>query len=331
MTLLKKIKKLITPSLLVLLLTSCNTTINDFEKYEKSPILQTEFLPENSEIYKDVPTIIFLPFKSSEARANEIGASSILQTRISNILLSNKLVEIYNRSNIEKLTEEIKLAALQNTTNADLKAINFAIEGEVSSVNFSSTYRDKKFDYNGDMISPAKYYYTASANGVIKIFEIPSLKLIDTIPFSGVAYSSEDANQDGISFAKLNIKSTTKAKQFDTGLAQRALKNGINSVEKKIKSVFAKTGYIIEKRVLKDKTIFLITLGSKDGIKQNTKVKIYQKYQDLNPLTQTSEILEKHIGNGVVADKTEPTKTWIVINNTNPNLIKLGDIVKVVY
>ena len=88
----------------------------------------------------------------------------------------------------------------------------------------------------------------------------------------------------------------------------------------------------MEKRVLEDKAIFLINLGSSDGIKQDDKLQIFQKYSELNPLTGTEDAGIRVIGVGIIADKTEDLKTWIVVKDKKTaSKIRLGDIVKVTY
>ncbi len=212
-----------------------------------------------------------------------------------------------------------------------MDSIDYAIEGEVANVGFSSQYYGAIYFPDGTLQRPARYEYTASVQGNVKIYELPSLNVIETIQFSGSATEVEDVKSEGISIGKFSLNSKSQAKNFDANLAKVALKKALARSSASIKNVFAKTGYIMEKRVLGDKSIFLISLGTNDGIRQETKVKIIQKYEELNVLTGKTEILQKQISTGKVADRNEETKVWIVVPKESANGIKLGDIAKVVY
>jgi hypothetical protein len=318
--------------LFCLFVASCSTTIKDFDKYQKSPLLRTEFAPDPNSIYKPVPTTIILPFKNGDENSKSISANSIAENEVANILVSNKLVTLQDRKNLKTLNDEIKLSEIQNSKSAELRAVDFAIEGEVSSVAFSSQYQDARYNDDGSLFRPERYIYTASVRGSITVYELPSLRVVDTIPFTGQDYSYEEVKDSGISYKSFKLSNKNNAKQFDANLARRTLDLAIRQNAYRLKSVFAKTGYVVEKRTLGNKAIFLISLGSNDGIGQETKVQIIQKYQDLNALTGKTETLERAIARGTVADKTEGTKTWIVLDDEKmATSIKLGDVVKIVY
>ncbi len=318
--------------LFCLIVASCSTTIKDFDKYQKAPLLRTEFAPDPNSIYKAVPTALILPFTNGDENSKVISANSIVENEVANILVSNKLVMLQDRKNLKTLNDEIKLSEIQNSKSAELRAVDFAIEGEVSSVAFSSQYQDAKYNDDGSLFRPERYIYTASVRGSMKVYELPSLRVVDTIPFEGQEYSYEDVKDSGISYKSLKISNKNNAKQFDANLARKALDLAVRKNAYRLKSVFAKTGYIAEKRTLGDKSIFLISLGSNDGIGQETKVQIIKKYDDLNALTGKTETLERVIGRGTVADKTEATKTWIVLDDEKmATSIKLGDVVKIIY
>jgi hypothetical protein len=315
-----------------LLLFSCATKIKDFEKYQKAPLMQTQFMPNPDAIYGKVPSATIFAFETSDVNAKSIGATAIAEGEIANLLISNKLVILKDRKNLGKLANEIKLHEIKGTGNSALMdSIDYAIEGEVANVGFSSQYYGAIYFPDGTLQRPARYEYTASVQGNVKIYELPSLNVIETIQFSGSATEVEEVKSEGISIGKFSLNSKSQAKNFDVNLAKIALKKALARSSASVKNVFAKTGYIMEKRILGDKSIFLISLGTNDGIRQETKVKIIQKYEELNVLTGKTEILQKQISTGKVANRNEETKVWIVVPKESANGIKLGDIAKVVY
>jgi hypothetical protein len=325
-------KMLKLPKILTLLvLFSCSTTIKDFDKYQKSPLLQTEFMPNPDLIYTKLPSVVIFPFQTTNRNAQTIGATSITESEIVSILTTNRLATVQDRKNLKKLEEEIKLSEVQSGKNSVLNSANYAIDGEVSSITFSSKYRHDTDSEAYGLSKSEGYEYTAFAQGYLKIIEIPSLSTVETILFSATVVDFQESKGTNLSLGKFNFSGKDKPKEFDENLARMAIKKAIQSNAYKLKTAFAKTGYIMEKRILKDKVIFLVSLGSRDGIKQEDKVEILQKYEDLNVLTGKREILQRKIAVGTVADKTEESKTWIVVPNEKAHLIKLGDPVKLIY
>jgi hypothetical protein len=316
----------------LLILCACSTTIKDFDKYKKAPLLQTEFMPNPESISSKTPSVVIFEFKTTNKNAETIGATSIVEGEIANILLGSKLATVQNRQNLKKLENEIKLAELQTGVNTSLNSVNYAIDGEVSSITFSSRYVGPVYNEDKSLKRKAMFEYTASAQGFIRIIEVPSLITVENIQFNSTVFSNQETrSENNLSIGKFNLKTQEKPKEFDENLARLAIQRAISSNADKIKSIFAKTGYVIEKRVLNDKSIFLVTLGARDGIRQEDKVEFLQKYEDLNVLTGKRETLQRTVAFGVVADKTEETKTWIVVPKEQANLIKLGDPVKVRY
>lgn len=321
-------------SLVCLFAFSCATTIKNFDSYNKSPLLQSEFMPNSHALEKKLPTVVIFDFQTESANAKRIGATSIVSDYLTSVLISGKLAEVQDRKNLSALEDEIKLAEISgNSKGSTVKAVDFAIEGSIANVTFSSEFVRASYDSNGKMIEPDSFYYTATAQGFIKIYELPSLRVIETIPFSGIAKNSEDAKSaSSLQIGRFKASGKVEGKNFDDTLAKEAVRNAISKTTNKFKSNFAKTGYIMEKRVLGENTIFLVNLGFSDGIKQNDKLQISQKYSELNPLTGTEEISIRNIGYGIVADKTEDKKTWIVVKDKNTaSKIRLGDAVKVLY
>jgi curli biogenesis system outer membrane secretion channel CsgG len=312
---------------------SCATTIKNFDDYQKSPLLESEFMPTQKALQKSLPSVVVFDFETSNENAKKISATTVIENSLSEILISNKLAEIQDRKNLSKLQNEIRLAEISGKANfSGIKAIDFAVDGNVSNVTFSSEFMKASYNNAGQIIQPERFRYTSTVQGSIKIYELPSLKLVQTINFSGSASKSEEIKRGGINFRGFSVSEKPEAKSFDDTLAKDAVRNAIANAQNNFKSFFAKTGYIMEKRVLEDKTIFLINLGSSDGIKQDDKLQIFQKYSELNPLTGREDAGIRVIGVGIIADKTEDLKTWIVVKDKKTaSKIRLGDIVKVTY
>lgn len=308
-------------------LASCATTIKNFDMYEKAPILNTEFMPSKSDFEKKVPSVVIFDFTTSDQNAIKINANKFVEDYISELLIKNKMAEVQDRKNLKKLQDEIKLSELYGSKKSEIKAVDYAIDGSITNLTFDSEFIGPSYNTEGDLVRRAGYEYTSTIQGFIKIYEVPSLKVVDTISFSGSAYKYEEAA--GMKIWK--IRTIDPAKSFDQELIKEATRSAMARNNYKIKSFFAKSGFILEKRTLKDKTIFLISIGYEDGIRQDDRIDIYQRYSTLNPITGEEAVSTKLIATGKVADKTEEKFTWIVVDGKKASTIKLGDIAKVNY
>ena len=215
---------------------------------------------------------------------------------------------------------------------------DYAISGAISNAGFTSKYSNGSTYYNPQsrqfVSVPPKYTYSADVAGNLKIYELPSLTVVDSIEFTAKKSRSEAVQQEGgLALGGLQIggKKVEGAKR-DDNLIRKAGEDAVNDVEVDIKNFFAKKGYVLEKRILGNKAIFKISLGSDDGIKQDDKFEVSGKYESQNPITGEIEVERKIIASGSVSDLIDPKSAWVVIDDTKKaETIRLGDAVKMKY
>ena len=319
---------------LFIFIASCSTTIQDFDKYQKAPLLRTELMPSEIELTKKLPSVAVFDVQTNDAQAKSIGAPKFVEESIINILLSNKLAEIQDRKNLDKLQNEIRLSEISgnNANSSGIKSIDFAIDGSISGVSFSSRFLPEVLNTDGSVFMQDRYEYTAKVQGSIKIYSLPDLTVVENIFFHGTSTRTENVRSTGFKAKDFKFSAPVKPKDFDAGLAHDAVKNAIKNNEYKIKAAFAKTGYIMEKRTLGDKSIFLVNVGKNDGIKQEDKIDIIQKYTEINPLTGKTETHTRLVTKATVSDKIEDGRAWVVVKDQNlSSAIKLGDMAKITY
>ncbi len=336
----KKINKFIAIFLILLATISCATKIRNFEKYQTQLIPKSQFIPNTEEYNQKLPRVLVFQLEENNieiATQSELGLS--LAKNIENILSQNNLAEIVDRSIGIKLKEEISLAEINNNSSYDgPKISDYAIVGTISNATFSSTYKAEKNKYNKNTgtynYTPPQFTYISQVNGNIKILEVPSLETVKIIEFNGEETESENVQKSGglnIGLISIGGKESESRKRND-GLVRRAGKNALFNISEKLQNVFAKIGYIIEKRAYKNKAIFKINLGKDDGIKEGDHFNIIAKYQIQNPLTGEEEIEEKIVATGRVSNKIDPKNSWIIIKNKeNINKIRLGDKLQIFY
>ena len=322
------------------ILTGCNTVIKDFEKYQKAPLLSTEFMPSKEQLQDNTPSVVVFKFSTDDANSKNAGIPGIIEDSITQVLVSHKLANIVSRDKAEKLQSEIMLSEVKKSGSyVGPLVADYAIMGEVgsssSAVEFvnGSSYTDKDGVTHK---SPDQYKHSANVSGAIKIYQIPSLKILLSSTLAGNSVKYEDVKKQSdlemIANLVANKNQSSETKGFDVGLAKNAARNAVQSSETQIKNFFAKTGYILSKKEYEGKVIFETTLGIKDGIGQNDNLMVLQKKSSHNPLTDEDEYDQVEIVKAKIADHNSDTRSWIVIKDqTKASEIKLGDVVKVFY
>jgi len=311
---------------LVIVTISCAPTIKKFDAYQKAPMLKANLMPSKEVVEGRPVKVAIFPLETDGllvAKNTKLGSSIAID--IESLLTKDKLVELIDRKASQKLEKEVELAEMKsNKTYEGPVVADYIISGSINKANFTSQYISAKHSFNIESGSysyvPPKWNYISEVGGNIKIYAIPSLSIVRTFEIDGTSKMSE------------NAKSKTSAKTEDDYLVKEASRNALNNISIDLKNYFAKKGYILEKKVLKGQTIFKISLGTKDGMKQGQKLIIYSKKEERNSITGEVEIIESKITKAVVADIINAKSSWIIIKNKNDiEKIRLGDIVKAEY
>lgn len=325
---------------LLLVLSSCSTTISHFDDYQKQFLSKTKFMPSQENISGKAPkVVVFALEQNSNEVATQASLGDSLANNVENILSKNRLGEIVDRKAALKLQKEIALAEMNKTGSYKGPIVaDYAVSGAISNAGFTSKYSSGSTYYNPQsrqMVSiPPKYTYSSDVAGNLKIYELPSLAVVESIEFSAKKNRSEAVQQDGgfaLGAIQIGGKKVEGAKRDDS-LVRRAGEDAISDIEIDIKNFFAKKGYILEKRTLDNKAIFKISLGSLDGIKQNDKFEVSGQYETENALTNQLEVERRIIATGSVSDIIDPKTCWVVIDDAKKaENIRLGDAVKMKY
>lgn len=326
--------------LLIFLLGSCSTTIKNFDKYEKQFMSKSSYMPSAENLEGKSPKVVVFAFDENDIEAAKNAAlGKTIANNIENILTKDRLIELVDRSSAEKLKKEIALVEANKTgAYKGLKIADYAISGAISNADFTSKYSSGSTYVNPKNMQvvaiPPKYTYNSSVAGNIKVYELPSLTVIENIDFSGSQARSENVRQNGgLALGALQIGGEQlDGTSRDDGLVRKAGEDAVDEVKAMLKNAFAKKGYILEKRTYDGKTIFKITLGSQDGVKQDDEFEVIGQYEVENPITGATEIERRIIATGKIADQINPKNSWVVINEKEKiGAIRLGDAVKIKY
>lgn len=325
--------------ILLLFLTSCAPTIKDFASYQKDLLPRSNFVPSAEELKNNVNKVVVFNLEENNKTAIDAGLGKSIADNVENVLGSDKLAQIIDRSAATKLKQEIALAETMKTGSYKGPQIaDYAISGSISNAGFTKKYQAPSSYYNQQTQSfvniPARFNYQANVDGNIKIYELPSMKVMQNFNFSGFVSRSENVQQSGgFAFGSLSVGGeSARGAERDDGLVRSAGRDAIENIAVDIKNFFGKKGYILEKRIYKGKAIFRINLGSNDGIKQGDRLEIVTKYESQNPITEEIEVESMVIGQALVSDQIHANSAWIIVKNKDEaSKIRLGDQIKVKY
>lgn len=326
--------------ILLLALSACTPTIGDLNLYQKQFVSKTKFMP-SADILANKPAkiVVFALDENGNQTAIQANLGDSMAAAIESSLGKNKLGQIVDRKAAEKLKNEIALAEMNKTGSYKGPQIaDYAISGSIANAGFT-----KKYVGNGSCFdpinrtmkpTPARYDYSSEISGNIKVYELPSLAVVQSFDLDGLAQRHENVQRDNaleigaISFSGKAAAATDR----DDALVRKAGEDSIKEVETDIKNFLGKTGYIMEKRSLKDKTVFKINLGAQDGIKHGDKFKITGQFETQNALTNQAEVEKRILAEGTVSEIIDPQTAWVIVKDEQKaNQIRLGDIIRIEY
>ena len=325
---------------LFFIVTSCTPSIKNFDKYQKQFISKSEFMPDEKTLENKLLKVAIFDFEEGDievAKQSNLGKS--VATSMESILSKYRLAELVDRKATEKLQKEVQLSEMNKTGSyKGPKLADYAVSGSIANANFAnkyvagSTYVNPK---TGNLISiPPKFIYSSQVVGNIKIYELPSLTVIDTIELDGKSVRTENVQQDGgISFGGIQVGGTQESGiQRDDGLVREAGADAVDEAESAIRNAFAKRGFILEKRTFDGKSIFKVNLGSEDGVKHGDKFELIGQYEVENSITGKSEVERRVVTMGVISDKIDPKNCWIILEDKKKaDVVRIGDMIKMKY
>lgn len=328
-----KIKILI----LVLLTASCAPTIKNFDKYQKQFLTKSKFLPSQENLDGKTPKIAVFPFEDNDNQvASQAGLAKSMAANVENVLTKNKLATLVDRAATEKLAKEVQLAEMNKTGSfSGPQVADYAISGVISNASFTKKYTDGSTYINPKtqtlVTVPPSFTYNSEVSGNIKIYELPSMAVMENIEYNGSDSRKENVQQDGgVSFGGLRIGGNqVDGAERDDNLVRKAGEDAIIDIESDIKNILGQKGYVLEKRTFENKTIFKITLGSSNGIKHGDKIEIVGQFESENPISQKVEVEKRVIAQAVVTNLIDPKSSWIILDDEKKSSqVRLGDVAK---
>ncbi len=324
----------------LLILSACAPKIGDLNLYQKQFASKTKYMP-SAEILAGKPAkiVVFKLEENNNQTAIQAALGDSMAGAIETILGKNKLGQIVDRKAAEKLKQEIALAEMNKTGSYKGPDIaDYAISGSISNAGFTKKYVGASacFDPLSKSMKPvpARYEYTSEVAGNLKVYELPSLAVVQSFDLDGYVQRKENVQRDGaVEVGAISFSGkAAAAADHDEALVRKAGEDAVKNNEVDIKNFFGKTGYIMEKRSFEKNTIFKINLGATDGIKHGDKFEVTGQFESQNALTNQAEIEKRVITEGVVSEIIDPQTAWVIIKDEKKaNEVRLGDVVRMKY
>jgi hypothetical protein len=298
-------------------------------------------MPSKESLKGAPPKVVVFDFRENDnIIASQAGLGKSLAVDVENVLTQNRLAKLIDRKIAKNLEKEILLSQMSGSESSynGPSVADYAVSGSISNATFVNKYKAGMMLYDkqrGFYKTAPKFQYSSEVSGNVKIYEIPSMDVIENFEFSGYKGRSENIQKNGgVSIAgiiNIGVKNAKGLKR-DDGMVRQAGENGMDNVSVAIKNALAKKAYILEKKSFKGKSIFKISLGKEDGVTHGDSFDVIGHFEVENPITSEVEIEKRILATGRVADKINPKYSWIVLDKKEfINNVRLGDVVKFKY
>lgn len=301
------------------------TTIKDVNDYGTRPMVKADVVPSESQLEGQKFRVTVFDINDKQIRLGryaEVGAS-----------VRGELVKHVSKANVamvdHKTLPGLKTALRKKTGKYEKSAVEYALTGEVTVVNFQKEYHKltQYTDKKGKVHITEPYCsYSALVQGNIKIHDVANnLDVVETVALSGGASRNVEVARYYRACRDLN----------QTEVYSLIRSAGVKAVSREdvlLKNFFSAKGYVLERRMRGKQNIFKISLGKNNGVKEDQTAEIYTVEKSNNPLTNKISLVQNKIGDGVVSNKVDKKHAWIIIDDELiANQIRLGDVVKIKY
>jgi len=302
------------------LLIGCATTISNIDAFKPEQMAKADIMPSEDALTGMKKVVVFALDDSNNGVANQAQMGLSMAGIIEGIIIKGGGVEVVDRKIAEKLQQEIALSEMNQTAAYDGPIIaDYAISGNITNAGFSSkfveatTYKDNKG--NIQRTNPS-FRYFANVEGTLKLYELPSLRVIKTFQFKDNKSRNEETRS--------SITHVTR----DDELVRGAGSDALEQIRAELLSYFSKCGYVLSKRSKGETYILRISLGKKDGAKEGASSEIYTNNEFTNEITGKKSYERIKICDVKFSNLIDANTSWVYIDKENASRVKLGDEVK---
>jgi hypothetical protein len=313
--------------LFALLISSCSsiTEVQQFDQYQSIRLQKTQFMPTLDDLSEASYDIAVAVDNGKIKMAEQTNLAIVLSNALENLIEQTGNVNIVSREKSGKLLHEVLIAEDRqiNGWQGELFARYFLF-GKITHASFNRKFqagfysKRSGFDVSQHYYSP-RCMMTAFVSGALKIYQMPSMKVLKTIHFEDNQQAGEDVK---------NKEDCDKLSNKNHLLVNATL-DGIWAIRSKLFNYFAIKGYVMSAKQ-KNGSIIVETTLKQNRVNAGDKVLIYHIKKVNNPLTQMDEQIEEKVAEGIVTDLSNSKRTWIRMGHSEDDIM-IGDIVKPFY
>ncbi len=319
----RNIKSWLLSGLLLAILYGCASQISNIAEFRPVVLQKSPLMPTEAQLNGHRPKVVVFEIEDGgNVVASQAALGRSLTGDIENVLSSR--AELIDRKAASKLKDEITLVEANQIDSEEGSEItgpeiaDYGISGKITNAGFThrfkegSSWTDKK---GINHYTAPTFRYTAKVSGVLKIFQIPSLKVVKTISFSDNKGRTEEA------------RSSQQYAERDDAMVLGAGADAIQSSRIMLENFFGKRGYVVDARRKGERIIYKVTFGRNDGIQPGKECDIYSALESINQITGKKTYEQVKLCEGIVTNLVSPDTAWIEVDNGD-SLLKLGDEVR---
>ena len=215
--------------------------------------------------------------------------------------------EVVDRSLNSSLRDEMRLAESKGSGNFDGPAVaHFAIKPAFTKVTVNSPMEvpgmlSGLFTKKG----PPVYNHDLVVEGRIRLYEIPSMRLVETLQFNEEQKESNNSSRLADADARL----------------RDSFEKAFERVRNNLKNLIAPRGAIVKKGISDSGTVFQVMMGSDHKVSPHAKVKVFSVVDGV----------ETQIAEGTVTGDVAPRHCWISADDPkSATRIRQGDVARLV-
>jgi hypothetical protein len=316
------------PLLALGLIAGCATKapgVRETAEYVSAPLRDAELMPEINEERGNVKVIVVPADEGTDRLAREARLGSHLSGAIGQ-LLGGRGIEVVDENLAAGLGDALRRAELTSTGRNDAyagpKVANFTVKASISSSNYGASYQAAQSftDKKGKVTTvPATYNHNANIAATVRVYEMPSLRLVGSVNLKGSTSFSDARTQANVG----------------TGVAmlRKAAENATGANRTELLNLFATKGYVVARRIHSKakNSVFQVSIGKIDGLKAGDQVDVFSLRPAEKSLLRNAPATEEiFVASGTVAPMLlTDTTAWITLDDDAQAVkVRRGDLVK---
>lgn len=301
-------QQFIASAILVLALSGCtSSTVKSLPNFHEVGIERAEVQPRKDWVEGQRVKVVVSPPEGKEWQDAQQAQLLPLFSQAIQRAIEESGSEVIDRSLNSSLRDEMRLAEAKGSGNFEGPAVaHFAVKPAFSKVTVSSTKEtrgmlSKLINKN----EPPVYNHVLMVEGRIRIYEIPAMRLIETLQFE--EEQKEDNTSPRLSDANARL--------------HEIFGKAFGSVRNDFKNLIAPRGAVVKKGISDGVTVFQVMIGGEHKVTPRDKVRIFS----LGGGTETL------IAEGSVTAAVGPRHCWISVDDPKSAAqIREGDLARLV-